>query len=42
MTIRIERGNRTDRRETFKLIHRTVLPIVENRIKDTNKGQKEV
>jgi hypothetical protein len=38
----ISRGNKTDRRETFRLIHRTVLPIVENRMKDTSRGQKEV
>jgi hypothetical protein len=40
--IRTKRGKRTDKRETFKLIHKTVLPIVENRIKETSKGQKEV
>jgi hypothetical protein len=38
----ISKGNKTDRSETFRLIHKTVLPIVENRIKDTSKGQKEV
>ena len=40
--IRTKRGKRTDKRETFKLIHKTVFPIVENRIKETSKGQKEV
>jgi hypothetical protein len=38
----ISKGNKTDRIETFRLIHKTVLPIVENRMKDTSKGQKEV
>ena len=40
--IRTKRGKRTDKRETFKLIHKTVFPIVENKIKETSKGQKEV
>ena len=37
-----KRGNKTDNKETFKLRHKTVLPITENKIKDTRMGQKEV
>ena len=35
-------GNKTLNRDNFKLTHKTVLPITENRIKETKIGQKEV
>jgi len=40
--VRIKTGNKTDNRETFILIHKTALPMQENRIKETKIGQKEV
>ena len=36
-----KRGNNTERRESLRLIHKTVLPITEKSTKDTSKGQKE-
>lgn len=40
--IRIKRGKNTEKRESLRFTHRTVLPIKEKRIKDTRMGQKEV
>jgi hypothetical protein len=42
MITKRERGNNTERRESLRLIHKTVLPITEKSTKDTSKGQKEV